>query len=78
MIMEFTKIYCINKGKIKSLTIGKQYELIKVQNGTHQDSNIPYSSVWVANDNGVVKHYSSKRFVSVSKYREQILNEILG
>ena len=76
--MEFTKtVHCIKRGKCKSLTLGKQYDVVRVQNGKHENSNIPYSGVWVVNDNDIVKYYSSKRFIDRVKYREQILNELL-
>lgn len=32
-------IYCINKGKIKNLTIGKKYKVIKKQSDTPVQKN---------------------------------------
>lgn len=68
---------CINRGKIKSLTIGKTYQITKTNNGTHQGSDKTYSNVWVINDKGDERHYSAKRFVSLDEYRERQLSKVL-
>ncbi len=67
---------CINKGKIKNLELGKRYNITRTNSGTHQGSNIPYTGVWVINDAGKEKHYSSKRFMCILDYRDKLLNEI--
>lgn len=67
---------CINKGKIKNLTVGKNYLVTRTNNGVHYGSNIPYSGMWVINDAGIEKHYSSKRFIGVDAWRELQLKEI--
>lgn len=69
---------CINKGNIKNLTIGKNYIITKTNSGTHRSSSISYYNVWVINDANIEKHYSSKRFINISEYRENRLNEILS
>jgi hypothetical protein len=69
-------IYCINKGKIKNLTIGKKYKVIKTQSGEHSDSKKPYNGVWIINDSGREHYYSLRRFISELEYRDQILNEL--
>lgn len=71
-------IYCINKGKIKNLTLNKQYKLTReMKSGTHFGSGKPYSGVWVINDSGKEHYYSSKRFIKKEEYRDVLLN-ILG
>ena len=67
---------CVSKGKIKNLTIGKKYEVVGKNSGIHQGSNIPYSCVWVINDAGIKRHYSSKRFLDVAEWRDKQLNEL--
>lgn len=67
---------CINKGKIKNLTIGKKYEVTRTNSGIHHGSNITYTGMWVINDAGIEKHYSSKRFVDIMEWREIILNKL--
>lgn len=66
-----------SKGKIKNLTIGKSYKVVKTSNGYHKNSGIKYSGVWIIDDLEVVKYYSSKRFVSISEWREIRLNQLL-
>ena len=69
---------CINKGKIKNLTVGKRYEVVRTNSGVHQGSNIPFKGYWIINDAGIEKHYSSKRFIDVSEWRDKQLNVILN
>lgn len=68
---------CIKKGKIKNLTVGKFYKVTRTNNGVHYGSDISYSNVWVINDAGIEKHYSGKRFVDVTQWRDIQLNTIL-
>lgn len=68
---------CINKGKIKNLTVGKKYTVVRVNSGIHQGSNIPYKGFYVINDAGIEKHYSSKRFIDMAEWREKQLNVIM-
>ena len=68
---------CINKGKIKNLTIGKNYTVVRVNSGIHHGSNIPYKGFYVINDADIVKHYSSKRFIDISEWRDRQLNELI-
>lgn len=68
---------CINKGKIKNLTVGKKYMVVRVNSGIHQGSNIPYKGFYVINDAGIEKHYSSKRFIDMAEWREKQLNVIM-
>jgi hypothetical protein len=68
---------CISKCKINNLTVGKKYEVVGKSSCVRQGSNIPYSCVWVINDAGIKRHYSSKRFVDVAKWRDIQLNNIL-
>ena len=69
-------LICIKKGKIKNLTIGKRYKIVRTNSGIHYGSNIPYSSMWIINDAGIEKHYSSKRFRDVAEWRDKQLNEL--
>lgn len=69
---------CIKRGKIKNLTVGKNYEIVRKHSGVHQGSNIPYSGIWVINDAGDKKHYSSKRFIDISEWREKQINELIN
>ena len=71
-------VVCINKGKIKSLTVGKRYEVVRSNSGHHQGSNIPYSGMWVINDSGIERHYSSKRFSTIAEWRDKQLNDLIG
>jgi hypothetical protein len=66
---------CISRRKIKNLTLGRSYVVTGINNGIHRDSNIPYSGVWVINDEGKEKHYSSRRFIG--EWREKQLNELI-
>lgn len=66
-----------SKCKIKSLTFGKQYHVVRTQQGIHHGSGIAYSGVWVINDNDKVKYYSAKRFANKTEYRNMILKDIL-
>lgn len=73
------RFFCINKGNIKEgLTIGKPYIINRVNNGVHINSNKEYHNIWVVNDFGLEKHYSRKRFVSMSEYRDIKINELLN
>ena len=68
---------CIKKGEIKNLTVGKHYTVTKSNTGRHYGSDKEYYNIWVINDAGIEKHYSSKRFVDIQKYREMQLNELV-
>ena len=70
-------VYCVNKGKVKSLTLNKRYRVYKINQGNHVDSGIPYEGVWVSNDNKIVRYYSSKRFVSIEEYREIVIDSLI-
>lgn len=70
------ELICINKGKIKNLTRGKIYKVVRTICGKHTDSDIEYNNVWVINDAGIEKHYSGKRFISVPEWRDNKLNDI--
>jgi hypothetical protein len=67
---------CINKGKIKNLTIGKSYKVLKLVTGTHCDSGKGYAGAIVINDAGMQKYYSAKRFVQMDEWREIQLKEL--
>lgn len=69
---------CLNKGKIKNLTIGKKYKVVRRNSGKHQGSNITYSGIWVINDAGLEKHYSSKRFIDGAEWRDRQLNTLIS
>jgi hypothetical protein len=69
-------VTCINKGRIKNLTEGKKYKVVRKVEGKHQDSHIRYSGFWIINDAGIERHYSSKRFLDVLECREKKLNEL--
>lgn len=69
-------VVCVNRGKIKHLTVGKSYEITKTNSGTHRDSNKPYLNVWVVNDAGEEKHYSFRRFLPIEKWREKQFNNL--
>ena len=68
---------CINRGKIKNLTVGKHYTITKSNTGKHLGSDKEYYNIWIVNDVGIEKHYSSRRFVDIQKYREMQLNELI-
>lgn len=70
-------VYCINKGKIKNLTLNKQYKLTRETKGVHFGSEKPWSGVYIINDSGKEHYYSSKRFIKKEEYRDVLLN-ILG
>ena len=72
------RVVCIKTGKIKNLTEGKSYQLIKVSKGIHLDSNIEYKNFVVVNDAGIERMYSASRFMTVEKWRENQLNKIFG
>jgi hypothetical protein len=69
-------VTCINKGRIKNLTEGKKYKVVRKVEGTHQDSHIRYSGFYVINDAGIERYHSSKRFLDVLEWREKKLNEL--
>ena len=71
-------VTCINRGKIKNLTEGKNYNVIKGVEGVHQNSNICYSGVWIINDAGIEKYYSSKRFLDKLEWRDEQINKLLN
>ncbi len=68
---------CISKGKIKNLTIDKNYIITRRQDGVHSGSNKPLTGLWVINDANIERHYSSKRFIDVSEWRDKQLTVIL-
>lgn len=70
------RLVCINKGKIKNLTEGITYIVVRTNSGKHLGSNKDYSNVWVINDVGIEKHYSRKRFITISESRNKKLNTI--
>jgi hypothetical protein len=70
-------VTCINKGRIKNLTEGKKYKVVRKVEGTHQDSHIRYSGFYVINDAGIERHYSSKRFLDVLEWRDKQINKLL-
>ena len=70
-------LYCIKKGKVKNLTEGKIYQVVRIQNGVHDNSGIPYSGAWIINDSGIERYYSMKRFIDIVEKREKIINDIL-
>jgi hypothetical protein len=70
-------VICINKGKIKNLTEGRGYQVVKTNSGFHFGSDIPYSNMWIINDAGIEKHYSSKRFLTISEFRNIKIDSIL-
>ena len=73
------RVFCINKGNIKEgLTIGESYTITKINHGKHLNSDKEYHNIWVVNDFGLEKHYSRKRFVSVSDFRDMKINELLN
>jgi DNA-directed RNA polymerase subunit N (RpoN/RPB10) len=71
-------LVCIKSGKIKSLTKGKIYTYIRENNGIHNNSDKKYNNIWVINDLGLEKHYSRRRFVTISEWRELKLNKLLN
>jgi hypothetical protein len=68
---------CISKGKIKNLTEGKKYKVVKKIEGLHQDSYIRYAGFWIINDAGIKRYYSSKRFLDVLEWRDKQINKLL-
>jgi hypothetical protein len=70
-------ITCISKGKIKNLTEGKKYKVVKKVEGKHQDSYIRYSGFWIINDAGIERYYSSKRFLDELEWRDKQINKLL-
>lgn len=65
------RIVCINNdnnGASFYLTIGRIYI---VSDGSTEDS------VWIEDDVRRFSNYISKRFISVSEYRQNIINDIL-
>ena len=70
-------ITCISKGKIKNLTEGKKYKVVKKIEGLHQDSYIRYSGFWIINDAGIERYYSSKRFLDQLEWRDKQINKLL-
>ncbi len=71
-------VICINRGKIKNLTEGKNYKVIKGVEGVHQNSNISYSGFWIINDAGIERYYSSKRFLDKLEWRDKQINKLLN
>ena len=70
-------VTCINKGRIKNLTEGKKYKVVKKIEGLHQDSYIRYSGFYVINDSGIERYYSSKRFLDELEWRDKQINKLL-
>ena len=70
-------IICAKVNAAKGLTIGKTYKVVRFNKGTHMGSDKTYFSVWIINDDNIEKHYSARRFVSTSLWREKQLEEIL-
>ena len=68
---------CISKGKVKNLTEGKKYKVVKKIEGLHQDSYIRYSGFWIINDAGIERYYSSKRFLDELEWRDKQINKLL-
>lgn len=68
---------CISKGKVKNLTEGKRYKVVKKIEGLHQDSYIRYSGFWIINDAGIERYYSSKRFLDELEWRDKQINRLL-
>jgi hypothetical protein len=71
-------VNCINSGKIKNLTEGKNYKVIKGVEGLHQDSYIRYAGFWIINDVGIKRYYSSKRFIDKLEWRDKQINKLLN
>jgi hypothetical protein len=70
-------VTCISKGKIKNLTEGKKYKVVKKVEGFHQDSYIRYSGFWIINDTGIERYYSSRRFLDELEWRDKQINKLL-
>ena len=70
-------VVCRNKGKIKNLTDGKRYKVIRRVEGEHSDSYIRYEGVWIINDAGIERYYSLKRFLYESDWRDKQINKVL-
>ena len=70
------RVVCIKTGKIKNLTEGKSYQLIKVSKGIHLDSNIEYKNFVVVNDAGIERMYSASRFITLEEFRNKKLVEL--
>ena len=69
-------VVCVKVGKIKNLTQGKTYTIVRQNMGKHDNSDKEYNNIWIVNDLGIEKHYSKKRFVSVAEFRDIKLNEL--
>jgi hypothetical protein len=70
-------VVCVNSGKIKNLTEGRRYHVIRRIEGEHKDSYIRYEGVWIINDAGIERYYSLKRFLYESDWRDKQINKIL-
>ena len=70
-------VTCISKGKIKNLTEGEKYKVVKKIEGSHQYSYIRYSGFWIINDSGIERYYSSKRFLDELEWRDKQINKLL-
>ncbi len=69
-------LVCINKGKIKNLTEGRKYTIVRENKGLHSNSDKNYHNIWVINDAGIERHYSTKRFITISEWRNINLNQL--
>jgi hypothetical protein len=70
-------VTCISKERIKNLTEGKKYRVVKKVQGLHQGSYIRYSGYWIINDAGIERYYSSRRFLDELEWRDKQINKLL-
>lgn len=70
-------VVCINACKIRKLTEGRRYKVVRVIEGIQEDSNIAYSLYHIINDIGIKRYFSSERFLNELDWRDRQIDKIL-
>lgn len=64
------QLVCIDVKGVSNITYGKTYEVVKLQSGRHSKSNKPLTGLFIVDDTNNEKYVSSRRFTSLSNWRE--------
>ena len=62
---------------LTNLTFGKKYKVTRLQEGYHFGSDKPLTGLWVIDDTNRENHYSRRRFLNISDWRESQINKII-
>lgn len=69
-------VICNNINGVKDLTIGRKYTVISEYSGIHR-TNRERKIYFVINDNNLEQKYTSKRFVTLSEFRDIRISKLI-